>query len=147
MTNDHLTTFLASLKADLIHSMQAGGKYATGQTAEQIRIEENGNNSFQLNLPAYIQALETGRSPTGKNAVTGSPPMIDRIKQWCQAKGIPGKAAWAIKKSIDKNGFKGTPGIINEPLGDANISLRLNQATGPMADAITAHLIDSLGLS
>ncbi|HTD40697.1 MAG TPA: hypothetical protein VK671_08760 [Mucilaginibacter sp.] len=146
MTNNHLTTFLTSLKTDLIHSMQAKGKYATGQTAQQITIEGDGDN-YQLNLPAYIEALETGRSPTGKNALPGSPPMIDRIKQWCQAKGIPDKAAWSIKKSIDKKGYKGIPGIISEPLGDANINLRLNQAADPMADAIAAHLVDSVGLS
>jgi hypothetical protein len=146
MTNNHLTTFLHSLKTDLIHSMQAKGKYATGQTEQQITIEGD-NNSCQLNLPAYIQALENGRSPTGKNATPGNPPMIDRIKQWCQAKGIPDKAAWAIKKSIDKKGYKGTPGIISEPLGDANINLRLNQAAEPMADAIATHLVDSIGLS
>jgi hypothetical protein len=143
MTNNYLTTFLDSLKTDLIHSMQAKGKYATGQTAQQITIEGDANN-YQLNLPAYIQALENGRSPTGKDAIPGIPPMIDRIKQWCQAKGIPDKAAWAIKKSIDKKGYKGTPGIISEPLGDANINLRLNQAAEPMADTLKQQIVDSI---
>jgi hypothetical protein len=145
MTNDHLTNFLGSLKTDLIHSMQAKGKYATGQTAQQIIIEGDANN-YQLNLPAYIQALETGRSPTGKNAIPGSPPMIDQLKQWCEAKGISDKAAWAIKKSIDKKGYRGTPGIISEPLSDANINLRLNQAADPMADALVQQIVNSIGL-
>ncbi len=146
MTNDHLTTFLDSLKTDIINSMQANGKYATGQTAQQITIEGD-DDKMQLQIPAYIQILETGRAPTGKNAQPGNPPMIDRIKQWCQAKGIPDKAAWAIKKSIDKNGYKGTPGILSEPLGDDNINLRLNQVTGPMADAMVQQIVDSVGLS
>jgi hypothetical protein len=146
MTNDHLTIFLESLKADIIHSLQSNGKYATGQTAQQIIIETGGDNP-QLQLPAYLQILETGRSPTSPNAIPGSPPMIDRIKQWCQAKGIPDKAAWAIKKSIDKNGFKGTPGIISGPLSDANIDLRLGQAITPFTDEIAQQIIDSIGLS
>ncbi len=146
MTNDHLTTFLQSLKTDVIHSMQANGKYATGQTAQQITIEGDGD-SYQLNLPAYMQALETGRAPTGKNAVPGNPPMIDRIKQWCQAKGIPDKAAWAVKRSIDKNGYKGTPGLLSEPLGDNNINVRLDQAAGPWADELVQSIADQLGLS
>jgi len=146
MANDHLTTFLESIKTDVINSMQANGKYATGQTAQQITIEDDGD-SCQLNLPTYMQALETGRTPTGKNAAPGNPPMIDRIKQWCQAKGIPDKAAWAIKKSIDKNGYKGTPGILSEPLGDDNINLRLNQVAGPMADELINQIVDSVGLS
>jgi hypothetical protein len=141
MTNDHLTTFLESLKTDIIHSMQANGKYATGQTAQQITIEGDGDKA-QMQLPAYLKALESGRSPTGKNAAAGSPLMIDRIKQWCQAKGIPDKAAWAIKKSIDKYGFKGVPGILSDPLGDDNINLRLNQAIMPMADEIMNNIVD-----
>jgi len=72
--------------------------------------------------------------------------MIDRIKQWCQAKGIPDNAAWAIKKSIDKKGFPGTPGILSEPLSDANINLRLSQNTNPMADDIVQSIVDSIEL-
>ena len=146
MINDHLTIFLNSLKSDLIHSMQAKGKYATGQTAQQITVDADGDNA-QLQLPGYMQLLETGRGPTDKNALPGNPPMIDRIKQWCQAKGIPDQAAWAIKKSIDKKGYPDTPGILSEPLGDANINLRLNQATDPIADHIVAELVDLVGLS
>jgi hypothetical protein len=145
MINDHLTTFLDSLKTDIINSMQAKGKYASGQTAQQITIEDD-DDKMQLQIPAYIQILETGRAPTSKNALPGNPPMINRIKQWCQAKGIPDKAAWAIKKSIDKNGYKGTPGILSEPLGDNNINLRLNQVTDPMADAMAQQIVDSVGL-
>jgi len=146
MTNDHLTTFLESLKADIIHSLQSNGKYATGQTVKQINVNTNGD-SQQLQIPAHIQILETGRGPTGKNAIPGSPPMIDRIKQWCQAKGIPDKAAWAIKKSIDKKGFKGLPGVLTEPLSETNINLRLDQNIDPMADALVQQIIDSIGLS
>ena len=145
MTNDHLISFLESLKTDLIHSMQVQGKYATGQIAQQITVSTDGNNA-QLQLPGYLQLLETGRSPTGKSALPGNPPMIDRIKQWCQAKGIPDKAAWAIKKSIDKKGFPGTPGILSEPLSDANINLRLSQNTNPMADDIVQSIVDSIEL-
>jgi len=145
MTNDHLISFLESLKTDLIHSMQVQGKYATGQIVQQITVSTDGNNA-QLQLPGYLQLLETGRSPTGKIALPGNPPMIDRIKQWCQAKGIPDKAAWAIKKSIDKKGFPGTPGILSEPLSDANINLRLSQNTNPMADDIVQSIVDSIEL-
>ena len=145
MTNEHLDTFLESLKADIIHSLQSNGKYATGQTAQQIIIETDGDNP-QLQLPAYLQILESGRKPTSPNAPAGNPPMIDRIEQWCRAKGIPDKAAWAIKKSIDKKGYPGTPGIISEPLGDNNINLRLNQTIDPMADELTQQIVNAIGL-
>jgi hypothetical protein len=145
MDNQLLTTFLESLKTDVLHSLQANGKMATGQTAEQITINGNGNQ-MQLQLPGYIQTLETGRPPTSKNAIPGNPLMIDRIKQWCKAKGIPDKAAWAIKKSIDKNGYKGIPGILSEPLGNDNINLRLNQVTDPMANMIVQNLTNAIGV-
>jgi hypothetical protein len=130
-----LVGFLELLKTDLINSLQAGGRDATGQTAKQLVIVEDGN-TIKLQLPAYMQLLETGRQPTGKDAVEGDPPMIRRIQQWCQAKGIPDKAAWAIKKSIDKKGFKGTPGLLTGPLGDDNINLRLNPVMAAIADAL-----------
>jgi len=155
MSNDNLNSpfrglegLLESLKTDVIHSLQANGKYATGQTAQQITITSDGNG-VQLNLPAYIQALETGRRPTGTNATPDNPPMIERIKQWCQAKGIPYKAAWAIKKSIDKHGFTGTPGILSEPLGIENINLRLKPVSEEIAQTITQQIagaIDPLGI-
>jgi hypothetical protein len=139
MNNDQLIQFLELLKTDVINSMQANGKDATGQTAKQLTIVEDGAN-VQLQLPGYMQLLEAGRGPTGLNAVAGDPPMIQRIQQWCQAKGIPDKAAWAIKKSIDKKGFKGIPGLLSEPLGEDNIDMRLN----PMMDNIACNISEEL---
>ena len=144
MNHEPITAFLESLKTDVINSLQAKGKIATGQTANQITIEDNANQA-QLQLPGYMQVLETGRAPTGKNAVPGVPPMIERIKQWCQAKGIPDKAAWAVKKTIDKKGYKGTPGILSGPLGNENIHFRLDQQTDKMADATVQDLVNLIG--
>jgi hypothetical protein len=91
-----------------------------------------------------MMALEQGRGPTGKNAVPGNPPMIQRIQQWCAAKGIPNSAAWAIKKHIDKVGYPGKPGILSQPLGDDNINLRLNQFLPAVADNISTQIINAL---
>ena len=140
MNNDQLINLLELLKTDVINSMQANGKNATGQTAKKLTIVKDGNG-VQLQLPGYMQLLETGRGPTGPDAVAGNPPMIQRIQQWCQAKGIPDKAAWAIKKSIDKKGFKGIPGLLTEPLGNDNINLRLNQVMDSIASAIGEELV------
>jgi hypothetical protein len=140
MKNDQLIQLLELLKTDVINSMQANGKYATGQTARQITIVENGNN-VQLQFPDYMLALEIGRGSTSKNAVAGNPPMIQRIQQWCAAKGIPDKAAWAIKKSIDKKGYLGKPGILTEPLGNENINLRLNPVLDDFASVIREELL------
>jgi hypothetical protein len=145
MTNDQLIQFLELLKIDVINSLQAEGSNATGQTAKMLTIAQDGDN-LQLRLPGYMQLLETGRGPTSADAVAGDPPMIQRIQAWCQSKGIPDKAAWAIKKSIDKNGYKGKPGILSEPLGDDNIALRLDPVLEDTASLLIAQLLDKAGL-
>jgi len=139
MNNESITQLLELLKTDIINSMQAKGKYATGQTAAQMAIVNDGNKA-QLQLPFYLQELEKGRGPTGKNATPGNPPMIERIKEWCQTKGLPDKAVWAIKKSIDKKGYKGTPGILTEPLSDDNINLRLAPLLQNIANEVTTQI-------
>jgi hypothetical protein len=142
MNPHQLTIFLEAIRADIINSLQANGKDTSGQTAKQLTITTDGQ-SAQLELPSYMQLLETGRGPTSPDAVAGDPPMIQRIQQWCQEKGIPDKAAWAIKKSIDKKGFKGIPGLLSEPLSDYNINRRLNPILEQMADEIMALLLSS----
>jgi hypothetical protein len=145
MTNELMNDFLESLKTDIINSLQAKGKIATGQTAQQIVVTSD-NGSAQLQLPEYIQLLETGRGPTSSNPTPGNPPMIERIKQWCAAKGIPDQAVWAVKKSIDKKGFKGVPGILSEPLSEDNINFRLDPAANQVADAIMQHIAGSISI-
>ncbi len=144
MTNPpELTQFFESLKADLVQSLQDNGKLVTGQTAMEIAIVDE-ENAASLQFPAYLLVLEYGRGPTPANAPIGSPPMINRIRAWCNAKGIPEKAIWAIKKSIDKKGFQGIPGLMTVPLGDDNINLQLNKATFAMAEKITRQIIDTI---
>ncbi len=72
MNNDQLIQFLELLKTDVINSLQANGKNATGQTAKQFIITGDGGK-VQLQLPGYMQLLETGRGPTSPNAVAGNP--------------------------------------------------------------------------
>jgi len=143
MNNDQLIQFLELLKRDVINSMQANGRFSTGKTAQQIIIVED-DDTVQLQFPDYMMALETGRAPTNTGAIPGNPPMIQRIQQWCQAKGISDKAVWAIKKSIDKKGYPGKPGILTEPLSDENINLRLDPILADMATLISEELMSQL---
>ena len=140
--NSHLTLLLEALKTDLINSLQANGKYATGQTEQQITVVAD-DNKATLEIPGYIQVLETGRRPTSANAIQGAPPMIQRIQQWCRAKGLPDKAAWAIKKSIDKKGYLAKPWLLTQPLSDENIEARL----APVLDSIAGEIIIQIGNS
>jgi len=139
MNNKHLVSFLDTLKTDLINSIQSKGVDTSGQTIKQIVVKTDDKNA-RLEIPGTLQILEKGRGPTSKNAPTGTPPMIERIKQWCQAKGISEKGAWAIKKSIDKKGFKGKPGILTEPLSEENIDRQLNPVLEIIANEIAKSI-------
>lgn len=139
-TNSQLIIFLNQLKTDLINSMQTKGSYTTGRLANDIKVMVEGDKA-QLQIPGILQTQEKGRAPTSKNAPPGSPPMIERIKQWCQAKGIPEREAWAIKKAIDKYGTKPKPGLLTEPLSDENIDRRLKPVMEKMANELMANLV------
>ncbi len=139
MNQPEITQFLESLKTDLINSLQTKNITNT----QNITITANDQNQ-QLQIPSYLQIVETGRGPTSKNAQPGNPPMIQRIQQWCRDKGIPDKVAWAIKKKIDKMGYPGKPGLLTDPLGDDNINMKLDQTLEQMADNISNQILNAL---
>jgi len=127
-TKQIISNLLTNIRTDVINSLQSSGRYATGETISQLEIalrDEGG----KLLAPWWIDALEKGRKPTSQGAPLGDPPMIERIKAWCAAKGIDTAAAWAIKKSIDKYGYPGKPGVLTQPLEDADkhIDAALNE--------------------
>jgi len=141
-TDDILNEIAAALKTDIINSLQTNGS-ASDQTMQQITITKT-DTGIQLQLPAYLLILEKGRGPTSKNPVPGNPPMIRRIQQWCREKGIDDKAAWAIKKKIDKVGYPAKPGIITAPLGDDNINNRLAGPLQQLAETITTQILNAI---
>ncbi len=135
-----LNDLINNVKNDVINSLQANGRFATGQTIAGLEtvITDNGG---QLIAPAYIDALEYGRKPTGSNPTPGDPPMIDNIRAWVEAKGIDINP-WAIKKSIDKKGYPGKPGVLTEPLSDDNINSRVNEAAESIATNLQNEVAD-----
>lgn len=142
--NQILTNLINTLKTDLINSLQSKG-ITSDQTISQIKTIDNGNQQ-QLQIPGYLQIVEKGRGPTSSNPVPGDPPMIQRIQQWCHEKGIPDKAAWAIKTKIDKVGYAAKPGTLSQPLGDANVSSRLDQSAGQIADEILTQILNTINI-
>lgn len=142
-SGNDLQDILSSLKTDIINSLQAKGVGNLSKTATEITIS-TGTNKAQLQIPGYLHIVETGCGPTSKNPQRGNVPMIQRIQQWCRENGIPDKAAWAIKKSIDKHGFKGKPGLLSEPLSTENISLRLQPVMTNIANKLTTEILINL---
>lgn len=81
---------------------------ATHRTIQSIRHEVTSTETIerlQFIGRKYIQALETGVSPTDKNP---SPDMIELLTEYARARGMdnPKSAAWAMAKTIQKKGDK-----------------------------------------
>lgn len=79
---------------------------ATHRTVQSIRHEVTSSDTWdrlQFIGRKYIQALETGIKPSGKNP---SPDMIEFLTEYAQARGMedPKSAAWAIAKTILNKG-------------------------------------------
>ncbi len=144
MSNEQLLNFLNTIRAELISALQTSGRDSSGQTSAQISITED-ENAVKLEVPGYVRLLETGRKPTSNNAPRSNPPMIERIQVWCQEKGLSEKAAWAIKKSIDKKGFKGTPGLL-DALTEDNLNQKLVPFLDNMADDTRAEISNLLNV-
>jgi len=81
---------------------------ATGRTANSIKYEtESTDKKDRLLLigRAYFELIEKGIRPSGKNP---SPDMIKFMTEYAKARGMdkPESAAWAISKTILKEGDK-----------------------------------------
>lgn len=136
-TTDQLLEVITQIRDSLIVSLKGAGRYATGQTEQQLTIEVHGQNSAQLLAPWWFYALQDGRKPTKPGAPAGNPTLLGAIQMWCQAKGIDERAAYAITQSIHKNGYPGKPGIIDTPLSKDNIDSILNGVMGDIANIYT----------
>lgn len=79
----------ATIEALKTHPQPPYGKpaYASGRTARQIR-EEHGDDYGELLGPAHMQALITGRKPTGAGASSEGDPLHTILEEWAQDKGI-----------------------------------------------------------
>src|SRR5690242_18531792 len=95
----YLRELVETVKTDVINSMQAKGRYATGQTIKALEITE-WDGQVQLLAPGYVDHLDRGRGLTSPNAPRSEPSLKDRIKEWCAAKGIDEAAVYPITMSI-----------------------------------------------
>jgi hypothetical protein len=142
--NDILVEFTEAVKVNVINSMQAKGRMATGQTANAIASVKTPDGA-QLQAPEYIEALEKGRAPTRPGAPKADPPLVDRIEAWLTAKGLDYNK-YAVTKSIHKNGYPGKPGVLTEPLSEENVGNLLDQKLGKLADIVATNLLNDLNI-
>ena len=101
--SEQTNSFMDQIRSNI----QASGQYATGKSSESIYSlisESGGIYSIEVNAKPFFSVLETGRKPTPDKKPSYS--MIENIKEWTNAKGLPESAAWAIAVNINKKGTK-----------------------------------------
>lgn len=94
-----ITEFLESIKTELIEDMDRNNRNATGKTRASLKLANVTGFSGQLLGAEHIQFSFQGRGP-------GKMPPLSQIIDWCNARGIPRKAAWIIAKRISEAGTK-----------------------------------------
>lgn len=97
-------------------SLKKARRDASGRTSRSVRAEvkQQGNSVVgTITAPFTIELLETGRKPTR----SGKRTPISPIMQWIKDRSLSHNP-WAVAAKIDKEGFKGTPGLITDVLDD-----------------------------
>lgn len=110
--NEGLQDIVDQIKA----SLRSADRVATGKTLEKITIEiEEGSGKVigRIYAPSYITNLEDGRKPTENNSGTG---WKDSLLEWIRARGIDEDALYPIYKKINEKGYKGTEGVLSDPI-------------------------------
>lgn len=96
-----------SIVEQIRRNLESTGTNATGRTSRSLRYEVRVDaNSVTLKIIGrpFFKVVETGRKATPQYTKP-SEDFVASIREWAQAKGVPG-AAYAIAKSIHQKGTK-----------------------------------------
>ena len=110
--------FLETMKLELIAYMDSENRNATGQSKASIQVVNITGSTGQLIGAEWIAFVFKGRGP-------GKMPPIDKIIDWCNARGIPRNVAWVIARNISESGTKlwrEKRNIFNEIITDEKIN-------------------------
>ena len=112
---------------------------ATGKTVSQIgsEVDTKGSNVEGIvYAPSHVVQLENGRKPT-QGEPTGTSEWYDNpdFENWMRARNIPLEAKYPIFKKIHEKGFKGSPGLISDP-----VEKSIDRITERVADAMVDNL-------
>lgn len=139
-----IEVLLTKLRDDIEASYIAKGLKASGNFAENLKLEMNGNNA-KITAPRYVGAMEGGR-------VAGRHPPVAIIRDWIIAKNkmganIPLEAAYPIAKKIGEEGIKvpnehNPGGVVSDVLNPARV-LKLQSE---IVTIIRYAIIDTLNI-
>lgn len=139
-----IEVLLQRIRDDIESSYIAKGLKASGNFAENLKLEVSGNNA-KITAPRYVGAMEGGR-------VAGKRPPVAIIRDWIIAKNkmganIPLEAAYPIAKAIGEEGIKvpnkyNVGGVVSDVLNPA----RILQLQNDIITIIRYTIIDTLNI-
>lgn len=139
-----IEVLLQRIRDDIEASYIAKGLKASGNFAENLKLEVSGNNA-KITAPRYVGAMEGGR-------VAGKRPPVAIIRDWIIAKNkmganIPLEAAYPIAKAIGEEGIKvpnkyNVGGVVSDVLNPA----RILQLQNDIITIIRYTIIDTLNI-
>lgn len=91
--------FLETMKEGLIAYMDSEDRNATGKSKASIQVVNVNGTTGQLVGSQYIEYVFKGRPP-------GKLPPLNKIIDWCNARGLPRGVAWVVAKNIAESGTK-----------------------------------------
>ena len=92
-------------------SLTDNNRVVSGQTSQSIKYTVKGD-TLVFTSDDHITALEDGRKPSESSGGRG---FFEQIEQWVLDKGLPIKAAYPIYRKINREGYKGTEGLLSVP--------------------------------
>jgi hypothetical protein len=127
---------------ELRDNLRSQDRVVTGKTADSINFEvteSKDKTTFTVFASKVLPILQEGRRPSAKM------PPIKPILQWIKDRGIKANIpdqslAWAIAKKIQRDGYKGTPGLISSVINDNLI----DTITDGIADIILANEVENI---
>ena len=93
-------------------SLQDNNRVVSGQTAQSIKYKVKNTDTLIFEGDSHITALEEGRKGSQS---TGGRGFFEQIEQWVLDRGIPIEAAYPIYRKINREGYKGTEGLLSVP--------------------------------
>lgn len=124
-------------KIDLINSMQANDRVATGDTIKALEIVKN-EDGAKLLAPDYIDDLEFGSK--GRNRKPVDPA---RLARWADARNYFGNLTY-LKERLDNVGYEGRPGVLTQPLSALNINNHAESKLNKLAVLVSNDVAQSI---
>lgn len=117
---DFFTEQALGIVHELRDNLRATDRVVTGKTADSINFEVSETSertAFQIVASKVLPILQEGRRPSAKM------PPVQNILQWIRDRGIKAQIpdqslAFLIARKIQREGFKGTPGLIDSVIND-----------------------------